>query len=890
MIPEKKIAYGKQIRREMDTGQISQAFVWFAKYTTEKIKPKMGNILQTAKSGTVDEETHTKLILRLLQANHAKHAAFVAESMSNDNFKMSLKKFCEILMSVPCRCDVEDAKKLVNALCPLTKVVEHSDAATAGYFTKNARLLLTEFCEESTQILERIAKRPPAATDLVATASTWKGGRLCLSTKPQVGPDGVTKIPTPMSCLQGQINLDGKRILSGGDSVLVRKYVSPPKAIPQVRSFESLPDLSPEAADMYKETKTMGDGITLAEKQPPPPPPAPDSSLKASATAFVPKAPPLPVAPRPLDAPEVEFEEFEGIIEFVNYEQTEIHINLDHGEVKDIIGEGWSVDKLANRVSFSRQVGAMRDLLEIVDPTKKAKCTTNPAFRKILTAGFQYSEHAEPDEIDANKGGVTHLNEMKRSSSFAEGLESIEEEEVANLCAEVNGGRYEHVVRNVTRQFNLNESQQRAVSATLERRLSLIQGPPGTGKTHTSVAIVRGLIDIGRGPVLCTSDSNTAVDNLVEGLARAGVRVVRIGRTEAVRQDLAMYQIENMVPPGCTKHEAYEAQIRAVRYAQAVCCTCAGSGSDFLDRISFSAVMLDEASQVTEPMSLVPISRGCQQLVLVGDHKQLPPTILSREAELGGLTLSMFDRLVSLGVVPYMLDTQFRMHPALGKFPSDAFYDKQLKNGTPRAMRPTPIGFNWPQPNVPICYIPTHPTNAMENNDSNSYSNRAEAELVLAYLRGFLSAQELRPKDIGIVTPYAAQVRLLRQMIRRAGIQTGVDRNTGECGIEVSSVDGFQGREKELMIVSTVRANTNRSLGFVSDPRRCNVTLTRARRGLVVIGHENTLRCDRKVWGPYVQWMIESGLALGIRGRQEKIAEVNAIECDLDAVSRPFAL
>ena len=90
------------------------------------------------------------------------------------------------------------------------------------------------------------------------------------------------------------------------------------------------------------------------------------------------------------------------------------------------------------------------------------------------------------------------------------------------------------------------------------------------------------------------------------------------------------------------------------------------------------------------------------------------------------------------------------------------------------------------------------------------------------------------------------------------------------------------------MIVSTVRANTNRSLGFVSDPRRCNVTLTRARIGLVGVGHENTLASDRKVWGPYIQWMIESGLALGIKGRQDKIAEVNAIECDLEAVSRPL--
>ena len=93
------------------------------------------------------------------------------------------------------------------------------------------------------------------------------------------------------------------------------------------------------------------------------------------------------------------------------------------------------MDKLANRVSFSRQIGAMRDLLEIVDQKKKAKCTTEPVKQKILTAGFQHSEHAEPDEIDVDKGGATYLNEMKRSSSFAEGLESIEEDEVAKLCA-----------------------------------------------------------------------------------------------------------------------------------------------------------------------------------------------------------------------------------------------------------------------------------------------------------------------------------------------------------------------------------------------------------------------------------------------------------------------
>jgi superfamily I DNA and/or RNA helicase len=92
------------------------------------------------------------------------------------------------------------------------------------------------------------------------------------------------------------------------------------------------------------------------------------------------------------------------------------------------------------------------------------------------------------------------------------------------------------------------------------------------------------------------------------------------------------------------------------------------------------------------------------------------------------------------------------------------------------------------------------------------------------------------------------------------------------------------------MIISTVRANANRSLGFVSDPRRVNVSITRARRGLVIVGHENTLRCDKKVWGPYVNWMIDSGLAMNIKGKPEMIRAVNEIECDLSSVSRPFQL
>lgn len=433
----------------------------------------------------------------------------------------------------------------------------------------------------------------------------------------------------------------------------------------------------------------------------------------------------------------------------------------------------------------------------------------------------------------------------------------------AALCAaptpQQSAGAQLGLYRMVPEAARLNPSQAEAFKAGLSRRLTLIQGPPGTGKTHTSITIIKQWVWAGMGPVLATSDSNVAVDNLVEGLAKAGLRVVRMGRPEAVRMDLLRHCIDQQpgVAGAANKEEQARAIKDAIRQAQVVCATCSGAGSDMLERNSFPAVLLDEASQATEPSCVVPLCKGARVVALVGDHRQLPPTIANRDAELQGLGTSLFDRLVHLGVEPLMLDTQYRMHPALAHFPSQAFYGGRLASGVRSAARPPPQGFPWPHKSVGLAFVPSE---GSERPEGTSHSNAAEAELVAQVVRGILSAGELRPDGIGIVTPYAAQVRHIRRILN-------VPRRPPADGspvLEVSSVDGFQGREKEVIVFSAVRANFSGSVGFLGDPRRLNVMLTRAKRGLVVIGHFRTLAAESQFWQPWLRWAQSAGLVHGV--------------------------
>jgi regulator of nonsense transcripts 1 len=312
-------------------------------------------------------------------------------------------------------------------------------------------------------------------------------------------------------------------------------------------------------------------------------------------------------------------------------------------------------------------------------------------------------------------------------------------------------------------------------------------------------------------------------------------------------------------PDPSTKHEA---QMAIVKEADVVCCTCVGAGSGFLNpkkkksgkgggahrAPKFAGVLIDEAGQATEIAATVAVGLGCQQLVLVGDHHQLPPTVVSEQAEAEGLTMSLFERLVEAGVAPCVLDTQYRMHPAIAQFPSDCFYGGRIRDGISGADRPAPAGLQWPRPDFPVMFISSD--RGSEVSDGSSKYNDEEVSIVCDVVQQLLGAG-LPREQIGVVTPYGSQVRRLRGRLGH--------RN----GLECQSVDGFQGREKTVIIISAVRANRNGNVGFLADWCRTNVAVTRARNGLVVIGNEATLRHDRRSWAPFFDWAHANGIVAG---------------------------
>lgn len=415
----------------------------------------------------------------------------------------------------------------------------------------------------------------------------------------------------------------------------------------------------------------------------------------------------------------------------------------------------------------------------------------------------------------------------------------------------------------------LNESQIEAVAAVLQRPLSLIQGPPGTGKTVTSATLVYHLTKQNMGQVLVTAPSNVAVDQLTEKIAATGLRVVRLASKtrEASSSSVDHLCLHVMVPLAAGDEfsklqrlkdeigelsERDQKKFRSLRNrtereilqaADVICCTCVGAGDPRLKNFRFRQVLIDEATQAIEAEALIPIALGAKQVVFVGDHCQLGPVVMCKAAAKAGLTQSMFERLVLVGNRPIRLQVQYRMHPALSEFPSNMFYEGSLQNGVTEADRQllnTPgfagkEDFPWPVQSKPMFF---YSITGMEEISASgtSYLNRTEASYVEKVVTHLLR-MGVTPSQIGVITPYDGQRKYVSEYMRRSGALASALYEA----IEVASVDAFQGREKDFILVSCVRSSETQGIGFLSDPRRLNVALTRARLGIIFLGNPRVL-------------------------------------------------
>lgn len=463
----------------------------------------------------------------------------------------------------------------------------------------------------------------------------------------------------------------------------------------------------------------------------------------------------------------------------------------------------------------------------------------------------------------------------------------------------------------------LNASQTQAIALMFKERLSLVQGPPGTGKTRTIIEALRILKSHFKveHPLLVCTYTNVAVDNLVEGIADAGMNPLRVGNEGGVRDGLEKWSMQAQMErhprwPEVVKIMNEIAQIRqirdrlrremgsapsdqqkesisrlgnkihllreskaklesAMRYmifksADVICTTCITAGSSAFRMMDFPVVFLDEASMSTEPASLIPLMHGCKHLALIGDHKQLPPVITSELAKEGGLGKSLFERLIEEGSVPsVMLDTQYRMHPSISAFPSDEFYGKALRDGTISPAGGVPATLAPPHSmhlarrkskltgEIPAVLFIHHDNHEISRDRSRA--NLEEMKIVAAVLEDLLLMNPgLRGRDIGIISPYVAQVRMLNKMLKEDSSWADAFRDAlgdPRChelqDVEIKTVDGFEGREKEIIIFSTVRNNSWGHIGFLADRRRMNVALTRAKRALFVVGSISTLSKGR---------------------------------------------
>jgi len=413
------------------------------------------------------------------------------------------------------------------------------------------------------------------------------------------------------------------------------------------------------------------------------------------------------------------------------------------------------------------------------------------------------------------------------------------------------------------RNNNLNESQQSAVSAIVENeKLCIVHGPPGTGKTTTLIEAIIQLIKNNE-KVLVSAPSNTAVDNIAKGLIAQGVKVLRVGNTSKVDETIFLHTPEGRLSNSKQQKEIKELKIRAEQFrkmalkykrsfgkaereqrnllfkevksirdeirklqayneaklyteAEVIMGTPVGLYDAKMNHIKFETLVIDEAGQCIEPLAwcIFPLAK---KYVLAGDHLQLPPTVLSNEAAKLGLNKSILEIAIAGAGNAILLDTQYRMKEAIAGFSGNYFYNGLLRTA-PHLLN---TGSH-------ITFIDTAGSgfNEIHGNDGMSLQNEGE----LTTVQHLLNTESLDLSKTAFISPYSGQVAAAKEVLPKE--------------IRISTIDSFQGQEKENIILSLVRSNDDGDIGFLKDYRRMNVAITRAKEQLFVIGDSATIGAD----------------------------------------------
>lgn len=412
--------------------------------------------------------------------------------------------------------------------------------------------------------------------------------------------------------------------------------------------------------------------------------------------------------------------------------------------------------------------------------------------------------------------------------------------------------------------MDLNPSQQEAVKAIVENDyLKIIHGPPGTGKTTTLIEAIIQLIQKGE-KVLVSAPSNTAVDNIAKGLLKYNVKILRIGNTTKVDEDILANTPDGKMQDSKEQKDIKKLKIKAeelrkmahqykrhfgreegnqkrlllaevkkirqeirkirdyfystqLEKADVILGTPIGISDNLDSKTPFDTLIIDEAGQTLEPLAWL-IFPYAQKWVLAGDPFQLPPTVLSREAEKLGLNQSILEQGIKNCEDIYFLNTQYRMREAIAAFSSAYFYNNLLLSPKNKS--------NLHEEH--ILFYDTAGTGFEEETGEDGASLMNSGEL--SVINNIIEQLDLEKKNITFISPYSAQIELAKKTLAKE--------------IKIKTIDSFQGQENECIIISLVRSNDEANIGFLSDYRRMNVALTRAKEKLIIIGDSSTLAND----------------------------------------------